>query len=132
MLSQLAIEALRRHRITQNTERLRMDAAWRDSRLVFTSTVGGPVEATNMLRKVFYPLLERAGLPRVRFHDLRHGAATLMLQAGVHPKIVSETLGHAGIPITLDTYSHVLPSMGAQVAQAFDALLAEPTSVEAP
>jgi len=66
--------------------------------------------------------LRRSGLPHVRFHDLRHGHATLMLIQGVHPKVVSERLGHSSIGITLDTYSHVLPGMQAEAAQAFDAL----------
>jgi integrase len=67
-------------------------------------------------------MLRLAGLPHVRFHDLRHAHATLMLQQGVHPKIVSERLGHASIGITLDTYSHVLPSMQAEAAEAVDAI----------
>jgi integrase len=62
------------------------------------------------------------GLPKVRFHDLRHGHATLMLLQGVHPKVVSERLGHASVAITLDLYSHVLPSMQSSAAQAFDEL----------
>jgi integrase len=66
--------------------------------------------------------LVRAGLPHVRFHDLRHAHATLMLLQGVHPKVVSERLGHASIGITLDTYSHVLPEMQAEAARAFDDL----------
>ena len=66
--------------------------------------------------------LRQAGLPQVRFHDLRHAHATLMLQQGIHPKIVSERLGHASIGITLDTYSHVLPSMQAEAAEAVDAI----------
>jgi integrase len=69
--------------------------------------------------------LIKASLPRVRFHDLRHAHATLMLQQGVHPKIVSERLGHASIGITLDTYSHVLPSMQQDAADAFDEIFAE-------
>jgi integrase len=64
--------------------------------------------------------LRHAGLPRVRFHDLRHAHATLMLQHGIHPKIVSERLGHSSIGITLDTYSHVLPTMQAEAAKAVD------------
>ena len=66
--------------------------------------------------------LAKAGLPHVRFHDLRHAHATLMLLQGVHPKIVSERLGHSSIGITLDTYSHVLPAMQAEAAKAFDDL----------
>ena len=65
---------------------------------------------------------ETIGLPPVRFHDLRHGHATIMLLQGVHPKVVSERLGHSSIGITLDIYSHVLPSMQAQAASAFDSL----------
>src|SRR5439155_22918267 len=66
--------------------------------------------------------IKRTGLPKVRFHDLRHGHATLMLLQGVHPKIVSERLGHASIAVTLDLYSHVLPCMQAEAVRAFDEL----------
>jgi integrase len=68
--------------------------------------------------------LRRQELPRVRFHDLRHAHATLMLAKGVHPKVVSERLGHASIGITLDTYSHVLPTLQQEAAAAFDELFA--------
>jgi integrase len=67
-----------------------------------------------------------AGLPGLGIHDLRHGHATLMLGQGVHPKVVSERLGHASIKITLDTYSHVLRGLQAAAAEALDAVLAEP------
>jgi len=66
--------------------------------------------------------LRKVGLPRIRFHDLRHAHATLMLSKGIHPKIVSERLGHASVGITLDTYSHVLPTMQSEAAAAFDEL----------
>src|SRR5213593_380790 len=69
--------------------------------------------------------LKRSGLPHVRFHDLRHGHATLLLLARVHPKVVSERLGHASVGITLDTYSHVLPSMQSEAAAAIDDLFGE-------
>jgi integrase len=66
----------------------------------------------------------KAGLPKIRFHDLRHTCATLLLSKNVHPKIVQEMLGHATVAITLDTYSHILPGMGDQAAAALeDALL---------
>ena len=70
----------------------------------------------------FYPLLARAGLPRIRFHDLRHSAATLLLGLGIHPKIVSEMLGHSQIGITLDLYSHVTATMQQEAVQAFEGL----------
>ena len=76
-----------------------------------------------MVRRSFYPLLQRAALPRIRFHDLRHTAATLLLSSGINPKIVSEMLEHASITITLGIYSHVLPEMQAQAAAAMDAAL---------
>ena len=77
-----------------------------------------PVDAPSAWRG----LVRRAGLPHIRFHDLRHAHATLMLLKGVHPKVVSERLGHASIGITLDTYSHVLPSMQTEAAAAVDEL----------
>ena len=121
-LTRGAVEALRRHRARQLEERLQK-RYWQDSDIVFASEVGGPIEATNLLRRCFYPLLERAGLSRVRFHDLRHSSATLLLGQGVHPKIVSEMLGHSQVGITLDLYSHVTPTMQRQAVEALDAVL---------
>jgi integrase len=79
--------------------------------LVFPSSIGTPFKPSNLLNRSFKPLLRRVGLPEIRFHDLRHTFATLMFSNGEHPKIVQEILGHAQITLTLDTYSHVLPSM---------------------
>ena len=79
---------------------------------------------SGLRRRSFEPLLKKAGLPRIRFHDLRHTAATLALREGVHPKVVQEMLGHSQIAITLDTYSHVLPSMQKEAAAKMDALFA--------
>jgi integrase len=81
-----AVEALRRHRVTQATERIRRGRLWQDYDLVFPSAVGTPLDGGNLLQNTHYPLLARAGLPRLRFHDMRHTAATLMLEQGVHPK----------------------------------------------
>ncbi len=124
-LTSEAVAALRRHRERQSAERLRLGPAWEDNDLVFANEVGRLVEPQNMLRRSFVPLLERAGLPRIRFHDLRHSTATLLLGAGVHPKIVSEMLGHATVAITLDTYSHVTPAMHRGAAAAMSSLLRE-------
>jgi integrase len=74
-------------------------------------------------RTSFKPLLKRAGLPDIRFHDLRHTCATLLLSRGHHPKLVQELLGHASVALTLDRYSHVLPGMGDQTAAAMEAAL---------
>jgi integrase len=74
-------------------------------------------------RRSFEPLLTKAGLPRIRFHDLRHSVATLLLSQGIHPKIVSERLGHSRVSITLDLYSHVTPTMQQQAAETLDRIL---------
>jgi integrase len=122
-LTQVAVAALRRHRTRQSEERLRVGAAWEKSDFVFTDEVGRPIDATKFLRNSFAPLLKRAGLPKMRFHDLRHTAATLLLGRGIHPKIVSEMLGHSQIGITLDLYSHVTPTMQREAAAVMDAIV---------
>jgi integrase len=113
---------LRRHREAQTRERLRAGSAWHDHDLVFPNALGKPLEAGNLLRRSFWPLLKRTGLPHIRFHDLRHTAATLLLGKGVHPKVVAEMLGHSRIAVTLDLYSHVTPTMQQQATEALDAL----------
>ena len=90
---------------------------------MFTDPAGHPLSGVQLTRANFYSLLKRAQLPRIRFHDLRHTAATLLLGRGINPKIVSEMLGHATIAITLDIYSHVLPDMQQQAAAAMEATL---------
>jgi integrase len=112
---------LSNQRQDQAGRRESLGASWQEHDLVIDSGDGSPVNPVN-LSSAWPKFLKRAGLPHVRFHDLRHAHATLMLLQGVHPKVVSERLGHASIGITLDTYSHVLPGMQAEAAQAFDAL----------
>ena len=85
-LPPFAVEALHQHRVRHAEERLRMGRVWEDHDLVFPNRAGRPVEKQNLLRRHFWPLLERAGLPHMRFHDLRHTAATLLLSEGVHPE----------------------------------------------
>jgi integrase len=124
-LTAIAVAAVRRHRAAQLAERLRAGTSWTDHDLVFASDAGGPLNGSNILQRSFYPLLRRAGLPRVRFHDLRHSAATLMLSRSVPLKIVSEILGHSQISITADTYMHVTPGMQREAAAAVDAALGD-------
>ena len=90
---------------------------------MFTSGVGTIINPTNLRKRSFASLLKRAGLSRIRFHDLRHTCATLLLSRNVHPKYVQELLGHANIAITLDTYSHVIPGMGDHAARAMEDVL---------
>ena len=89
---------------------------------VFSRPDGRPLDP-NAVTHNFTKTIKKAGLPHIRLHDLRHTHATLMLKAGVHPKIVSERLGHANISITLDTYSHVLPGLQEAAAERFDKML---------
>jgi integrase len=122
-LASHALGALKAHCKAQLEERMAHMGLWKDHGLVFATQIGTLVNPTNLTKRSFKPLLERAGLPQARFHDLRHTAATLLLMQSVHPKYVQELLGHATIAITLDTYSHVLPSMGDQTAKAMEAAL---------
>ena len=90
--------------------------------LVFTTPEGSPLHP-HSVSQGFDRLVRKHGLPRIRFHDLRHTSASLALAAGVHPKVVSERLGHASVTITLDTYSHVLPSLQAEAANKIASLI---------
>jgi integrase len=121
-LGRAAAAALARQRASQADQRRAAVARWIEQDLVFTTRTGGPLDAGGV-RRVFARDLERAGLPRIRFHDLRHTAATLLLQENTNPKVVSEMLGHSGIAITLDIYSHVVPSLQEEAAAALDRLL---------
>jgi len=118
-----AIEALRRHRARQTEERLKIGQPWHDLDLVFTNKIGRPVEITNLTHRHFRPLLRKAGLPTIRFHDLRHTAATLMLGAEVNVKVVSEVLGHSQTAFTMDRYQHVSTAMQRRASEAVETLL---------
>ncbi len=102
---------------------MRFAELWQDHDLVFTTGVGTPISRAALITRSFKPLLWRADLPDIRFHDLRHTCATLLLSRGVHAKLVQELLGHATIAVTLDTYSHVLPGMSDGLADTMDEAL---------
>jgi integrase len=124
-LTTKATAALRVHRKRQLEGSVQRVGLWKDQGLVFASESGTLINPTNLRMRSFASLLKRAGLPKIRFHDLRHTCATLLLGRGVHVKFVQELLGHANITITLDTYSHVLPGMGDQTARAMEDALDE-------
>jgi integrase len=119
-----AVEALRSHLERQLADIEILGDRYQDQGLVFTTDTGAPINPSNLRQRSFTPLLKRAGLSHMRFHDLRHTCATLLLSRGVHPKFVQELLGHATIAVTLDTYSHVMPSMGDATARAMEDALA--------
>jgi integrase len=120
----VVIVALKSHRTRQLEERLAAGGAWEDSGLVFTSPFGTPLDPSNVTRE-FQGLLTAAQLPVVRFHDLRHTAATLLLAQGVDARTIMETLGHSQISLTLNTYSHVLPALQEAAATKMDAILSK-------
>jgi integrase len=111
------VEALREHRARQLEERLLVGSMWQDQDLVFPNEFDGFLSITTLSRNLD-GLLRIAGLPDVRFHDLRHSAATDWLKHGMHPKVASERLGHASVAITLDLYSHVTPGMQREAVDA--------------
>jgi integrase len=119
ILPQFVIEALHQQYILQEEIRAKAGAEWRELDLVFSNSLGGYIEPSN-LRVMFKRVLKSAGLADMRFHDLRHSAATLLLSMGAHPKLVQELLGHSTISITMDTYSHVLPSMHREMMDGLD------------
>ncbi len=118
----IAIQILRRHKTEQAQERLRLGPAFEDNDLICPRPDGSPWPPDS-LSTAFTGLIRRSDLPRIRFHDLRHSHATQLLRHGIHPKIVSERLGHSKVGITLDTYSHVLPGMQEEAASKIDAAL---------
>ena len=120
---------MRHHRKRQLEEQLRAGARWSDNGLVFSTTIGTPLEAQNIVNRHFKPLLRRAGLPDIRWHDLRHTYATLLLARAVHSTFVQKSLGHASVQLTLDRYSHWMPTMGRNTAAAMDAALDAPDEV---
>ena len=121
-LASTIIEELRAHRITQAQELLRLGVRLSDDHFVCTHADGRMMQPTWITHE-WVRLISETDLPRIRFHDLRHGHATHMLASGIHPKVASERLGHSKVGITLDLYSHVLPNMQEDAAAQVDAAL---------
>jgi len=119
VLPYFVADMLKQHRLQQLEAKLKIGRAWEDRDLVFTDLHGGYFNP-RYLGKLFDKVLAEADLPHMRFHDLRHSAATLLLSMGVHVKVVQEILGHSNIAMTADTYSHVLPSMQEDAMSRWD------------
>jgi integrase len=121
-LSPAAVAELRRHRAEQAKERLKLGLGKVEGNLVFTTALG-EVIAPNAFSKAFAAIVARVGIPRCRVHALRHTHITELLRAGVHPKIASERAGHSSVAMTLDTYSHAVPSMQEDAALRIEGTL---------
>lgn len=126
-LGNSAVSLLKRIRVKEIEDRLSLGMRWDESGYVFCRNDGSPIDP-DAVTHAFQRVIKTTLLPNIRFHDLRHTHATLMLAQGVHPKIVSERLGHSSISITLDTYSHVLPGLQDAVAQSFEDNLKKATA----
>jgi integrase len=122
-LSSIGRDALRQHRKQQNKQRMQMGESWEDNNLIFPNAWGRFMATDYFVRHEFRRILEQAGLPRIRFHDLRHTFATLQLGNQQPIKIVSEMMGHTRTAITQDLYTHVSAQMQRRAADALDAVL---------
>jgi integrase len=117
-------EALRAVRFHQDQRRRAVGPGWPNGNFVFTSSTGQPLDQRNVLR-MFRRVLRKAKLPGMRFHDLRHSCASLLLAQHISPRVVMETLGHSRISVTMDTYTHVMPALMQDAADAMDRSLSE-------
>ena len=122
-LPSLTVDALRRRRSEQLQDRLRAGGEWYESDLVFTDQTGRPLNGSATTRR-FHRVLAELGLPDMRFHDLRHSCASLLLAKNVHPRLVMEMLGHSSYTLTMNTYSHVIPALRREVADQMEAVFA--------
>jgi len=116
-LSEDDVAALSGHRAAQAEEKLQAGQHYQDNDLVFPTQIGTPINPSNLLRE-FKRLTREAGLPEIRFHDLRHTHATMLLESGAHPRVVQDRLGHTQVSVVLDTYSHVAPSMQEEATES--------------
>ncbi|HVB25345.1 MAG TPA: tyrosine-type recombinase/integrase [Ktedonobacteraceae bacterium] len=121
-LPQVVLDALKQHKANQEETKRKVGTLWKDRNLVFPNTQGNYEEATH-LRTMFLKFLRDAELPSIRFHDLRHSAASILLSLGVNPKVIQELLGHSKVSMTLDVYSHVLPGMQSDAMDKWNDLM---------
>ena len=121
----VADEALKKHRLRQNEERVRYRGLWRDLGLIFPSTTGTIMRRNNLHRRSYKPLLKKAGLPDIRLYDLRHTFATPIFENKEQLKLVSEMLGHASVKQTANTYTHISPTMHREAAMRLNNFLSE-------
>ena len=123
-LTERAVQALKSHRKRQLEERMELDGLWEDRGLVFSTELGTLINPSNLRQRSFIPLLRMAGLQEtVRFHDLRHTCATLLLKERARPKEVQSLLGHKTIAMTMNNYGHFVPGMGKETADAMERAL---------
>ncbi|TDF94693.1 site-specific integrase [Paenibacillus piri] len=121
-LAEEVLQQLNAHQVKIEEEKLAAGDDYADFDLVICTKLGKPINPRNLLRE-FYLLMEEASVKKIRFHDLRHTAASLLLSSNTNPKIVKEILGHSDVRVTLDVYSHVLPSVHKETAKQYGDML---------
>ncbi|TDW02176.1 tyrosine-type recombinase/integrase [Pseudobacillus badius] len=126
-ISKYVVDVLEQHKLKQKGLKEKHEGYYKDQGLVVCTQDGKPVDPRNLLPQ-FYRLIEEANVPRISFHDLRHTHATILMQQGENPKVVSERLGHSRVGITLDLYSHVSDDLQEQVAVRFEEALMKSSS----
>jgi integrase len=126
-LPRTLLEGLRTHKARQSEKRLQIGEAYQDYDLIFCTSLGTPYDRGNVVKREFWPYLKRAGLRRIRFHDLRHTFATLLIDQGESPKYIQAQLGHASIQVTMDRYGHLLPEVNQQAARRLEDSLFGPS-----
>lgn len=118
-LSLPLLKILKHHLVKQGEDRLKLGSDYTDLELLFASRQGQPLRGHNLIKRHFKPALKRAELPQsIRFYDLRHSCATILLESGIHPKVVADRLGHSSTQLTLDTYSHVVEGLQKDASEA--------------
>lgn len=122
-LGDKALEVLKEHRAKLDKEKEKYADIYKDRVLVFCTPHGTPLNPSNIRNRIMNPAIEETGITKIRFHDLRHTCATILLLNGAPVKAVSERLGHSNIKVTLQTYAHVLPSTSQQIADQIDGIL---------
>jgi integrase len=127
-LPAVILASLRKHQALQEQEREWAGDRWKETGYVFTTRIGTPIERRNLLRD-WYRIMNVSDLPKLRFHDLRHSAATILFARGVHPKTVMEILGHSDLNTTMRIYGHVLDEMKRDAAAKMDEIFGVATSV---
>ncbi|MGG3288962.1 tyrosine-type recombinase/integrase, partial [Geobacillus stearothermophilus] len=118
-ISQHVVNVLKKHKQKQEFQKEKLGTQYQDNNLIVCTDDGKPLDPRNLLRQ-FYRLIEEASVPRISFHDLWHTHATILMQQGENPKVVSERLGHSRVGITLDLYSHVSDDLQEQAAEKFE------------
>jgi len=119
-LAQTVLDALRQHKVEQGKDRLRFGPEYEDFDLIFCREDGTPLDPDTVAKLEFHRYLKDAGIRRIRFHDLRHTYATLLISQGENPKYIQSQLGHSSIQITLDRYGHLMPDVHREAAERLD------------